>query len=271
MVSVGCFLMASFSECCRGSPAEIHQLEYLNLRPFMFRSLNPWVRLSAYMNRMLIGFAVLSIGAVSVGASIVKKQTFSDSHRRSRQVILYYTLSRIDNPIIVLGDSIVEASTLPRELCGHPIVNAGLDGASTASDLGNWLVDVLDGKSASAIVVALGTNDVLAARDLPQFKANYRTLLSQLSKAAARVIVLAVPPIDASPRLAVDAQDKAMRLIDSYNSALPELTVRGGATFAALPPMPTPHTIDGVHLSVAGYDLWNQAVLQGASVLCGTK
>jgi hypothetical protein len=249
----------------------IHQLEYLNLRPFMFRSLNPWVRLSAYMNRMLIGFAFLSIGAVAVGASIVKKQTFSDSHRRSRQVILYYTLSRIDNPIIVLGDSIVEASTLPRELCGHPIVNAGLDGASTASDLGNWLVDVLDGKSASAIVVALGTNDVLAARDLPQFKVNYRTLLSQLSKAAARVIVLAVPPIDASPRLTVDAQDKAMRLIDRYNSALPELTVRSGATFAALPPMPTPHTIDGVHLSVAGYDLWNQAVLQGASVLCGTK
>jgi hypothetical protein len=249
----------------------IHQLEYLNLRPLMFRSSNPWVRLSAYMNRMLIGFAVLSIGAVAVGASIVKKQTFSDSHRRSRQVILYYTLSRIDNPIIVLGDSIVEASTLPRELCGHPIVNAGLDGASTASDLGNWLVDVLDGKSASAIVVALGTNDVLAARDLPQFKANYRTLLSQLSKAAARVIVLAVPPIDASPRLTVDAQDKAMRLIDRYNSALPELSVRSGATFAALPPMPTPHTIDGVHLSVAGYDLWNQAVLQGAYVLCGAK
>jgi lysophospholipase L1-like esterase len=95
--------------------------------------------------------------------------------------------------------------------------------------------------------------------------------LSQLSKAAARVIVLAVPPIDASPRLTVDAQDKAMRLIDRYNSALPELSVRSGATFAALPPMPTPHTIDGVHLSVAGYDLWNQAVLQGAYVLCGTK
>jgi hypothetical protein len=223
------------------------------------------------MNRMLVGFAVLSIGAAAFGASIARKQTFSDSHRRSRQVILYYTLSRLDNPIIVLGDSIVEASTLPRELCGHPIVNAGLDGASTTSDLGNWLMDVLDGKSASAIVVALGTNDVLAARDLPQFEANYRTLLSQLSKATARVIVLGVPPIDASPRLTIDAQTNALRLIEGYNTALPELAVREGATFAALPAMPTPHTIDGVHLSTAGYELWNQAVLRGASVLCGSK
>jgi hypothetical protein len=224
------------------------------------------------MDRMLIGFTVFLIGAVAVGASIVQKQIFLDSHRRGRQIILYYTLSRIDNPVIVLGDSIVEASTLPRELCGHPVVNAGLDGASTTSDLGNWLMDVLDGKPATAIVMALGTNDALgAARALPQFEANYSALLAQLSKAAARVIVLAVPAIDVSPRLTVEAQTKAMRLIDSYNSALPDLAVRGGATFAALPPMPTPHTIDGVHLSAAGYQLWNLAVLQGASVLCGSK
>ncbi len=223
------------------------------------------------MNRMLVGFAVLLVGAVAAGASIVKKQPSSNSHRRSRQSILYYTLSRIENPIIVLGDSITEASTLPREFCGHPIVNAGLDGASTTSDLGNWLTDVLDGKSASAIVVALGTNDALAGRDLPEFDANYSTLLSQLSKAAARVIVLAVPPIDATPRLSIDAQTKVLRLIESYNSALPELAVRGGATFAALPPAPTPHTIDGVHLSTAGYELWDQAVLKGASVLCRSK
>jgi hypothetical protein len=98
------------------------------------------------MDRMLIGFTVFLIGAVAVGASIVQKQIFLDSHRRGGQIILYYTLSRIDNPVIVLGDSIVEASTLPRELCGHAVVNAGLDGASTTSDLGNWPTDVLDGK-----------------------------------------------------------------------------------------------------------------------------
>jgi len=54
---------------------------------------------------MLLGFAVLAIGAVSVGTSIVEKQASAESHRRSRQNILYYTLSRTDNPIIILGGS----------------------------------------------------------------------------------------------------------------------------------------------------------------------
>jgi len=175
-------------------------------------------------------------------------------------------------PIIVLGDSIVEASTLPRELCGHAIVNAGLDGASTTSELGGWLLDALDGKTAAAIVIALGINDALgAARDLPQFEENYGSLVATLSKATAHVIMLGIPPLDASSRLPVLTRTKATPLIDSYNAALPALAVRSGTTFAALPPLPTPHTIDGVHLSAAGYELWNEAILKGASVSCGSK
>jgi lysophospholipase L1-like esterase len=224
------------------------------------------------MNRTRIGFAILLIGAVAVGLSCFRKPSISDSHRQTRQIILYYTLSRVDNPIIIVGDSIVEASTLPRELCGHAIVNAGLDGASTASDLGTWLIDVLDGKPAAAIVVSLGTNDALgAARSPPQFEANYRALLAKLSKATTRLIVLAIPSIDVLRRVTSETQTEAMRRIDDYNSALPELAAESGASFAALPPMPTPHTIDGVHLSAAGYQVWDQAVLQAASALCGSK
>jgi lysophospholipase L1-like esterase len=224
------------------------------------------------MNRMRIGFSVLLIGAVAVGVSFARKAAMSEPHRRARQLILYYTLSRLDNPIIILGDSIVEASTLPRELCGHAIVNAGLNGASTTSDLGPWLLDVLDGKPAAAIVVSLGTNDALgAARSRPQFEANYSALLAQLSKATTHVIALAIPSIDVLHRVTSEMQTEAMVLINDYNSALPELAAKGGATFAALPAMPTPHTIDGVHLSAAGYQVWNQAVLQGASSLCGSK
>jgi lysophospholipase L1-like esterase len=224
------------------------------------------------MNRTHIGLAVLLIGAVAAGFSYVRKQSISDSHRRTRQIILHYTLSRVENPVIIVGDSIVEASALPRELCGHAIVNAGLDGASTASDLGTWLIDVLDGKPAAAIVVSLGTNDALgAARSRSQFEANYRALLAQLSKATARVIVLATPSIDAPHWMTGEMQTEAMDRINDYNSALPELAAKGGATFAALPPMPTPHTIDGVHLSAAGYQIWDQAVLQGASALCSSK
>jgi lysophospholipase L1-like esterase len=224
------------------------------------------------MNRTRIGLAVLLIGVVAAGFSYVRKQSISESHRQARQIILYFTLSRLDDPIIIVGDSIVEASTLPRELCGHAIVNAGLNGASTASDLGTWLMEVLVGKPAAAIVVSLGTNDALGeARSRPQFEANYRALLTELSKATAHVIVLAIPSIDVLRGVTSEMQTETMGRINDYNSVLPGLAAESGATFAALPPMPTPHTIDGVHLSAAGSQIWDQAVLQGASVLCGPK
>jgi lysophospholipase L1-like esterase len=220
------------------------------------------------MNGTRIGLAVLLIGALVVGFSYLKKPTISDSHRQDRQLVLYYTLSRVDNPVVVLGDSIVEASTLPRILCGHPIVNAGLSGASTASDLGTWLIEALDGKPAAAIVVSLGTNDALTARSRQQFEASYSALLAQLSNQTPHIAVLAIPRIDVQGRVTAEMQAGAMGRINDFNSMLPALAEKNGAAFIALPPMAPPHTIDGVHLNASGYSGWDEAILQEVSKIC---
>jgi lysophospholipase L1-like esterase len=221
------------------------------------------------VNRTRIGLVVLAFGLLAVFFSWFNRRPGPDDHRTTRQLILHYTLSRLDDPIIVLGDSNTEASTLPRSHCGHAVVNAGLNGASTASDLGDWLSGALAGKRASLIVVSLGTNDVLAAaRSLHEYEANYGKLLAQLSTMTPRLVVLAIPSVDARNNVTAEMRNKAMELIDSYNSALPGVAKNAGAAFAALPPMPDPHTIDGVHLNAAGYAVWDAAVLQGAASLC---
>jgi lysophospholipase L1-like esterase len=217
---------------------------------------------------MRIGLAVLAIGLLAASFSWFNWPAGPDDHRTTRQLILHYTLSRLDDPIIVFGDSNTEASTLPRSLCGRAVVNAGLSGASTASDLGDWLFGALAGKRASLIVVSLGTNDALAARSQHDYEANYSKLLAQLSTMAPRIVVLAVPSVDVRNNVTVDLRNKVMALLDRYNSALPGLAKNAGATFVALPPMPDPHTIDGVHLNAAGYALWDAAVLQGAALAC---
>ena len=197
-----------------------------------------------------------------------RRQTLPDEHRAARQLVLHFTLSRVDDPVIVLGDSITEASTLPRSHCGHPIVNAGLSGASTGSDLDGWLSSALAGKRAAMIVVSLGTNDALPARSRQTYEANYGKLLAQLATMASRVVVLAVPPVEARNKVTAEARDELMRSIDSYNSALPGLAKNSGATFVALPPMSDSYTIDGVHLNAAGYSVWDAAVLQAAASIC---
>src|SRR6516162_8820469 len=171
------------------------------------------------MYRARVGLAVLLIGALAAGFTFFRKEAIADSHRQARQLVVHYTLSRVDDPIILLGDSITEASTLPREFCGHRIVNAGLNGASTASGLGPWLIDALDGRRAAAIVLSLGTNDALKARSTQDFEADYVGLLAQLTKTTGHLAILAIPRIDVRGRVTAEMQATANARIDGFNAA----------------------------------------------------
>ena len=219
-------------------------------------------------NVKFAALAVLAIGALAAGASYLRKEAVADSHRQVRQLILYYTFSRVDQPIVILGDSLTEASTLPRTLCGHALVNAGLNGASSASDLGPWLTDALDGRRAAAVLVALGTNDALLKHSAQSFEDNITALLAQLAKVTDRLVVLGIPAIEVRRRVTPELQSETMSRIDALNAMLPQLATKSGATFVSLPPMPGPYTIDGVHLDAAGYAVWDEAVLKGVSGAC---
>jgi hypothetical protein len=214
--------------------------------------------------------AVLAIAALAAGISYFRKDV-AESHRHARLAVLYYTFSRFDAPIIILGDSITEASTLPRSLCHHPIVNAGFNGASTTSDLGTWLLEALDGRRAAAILVALGTNDALPAHSAQAFEANYASLLAQLKTVTDHLAVLGIPAIEMRGRVTAEMRNEAMGRIDALNAILPAVAEKAGAAFVALPPMPTPHTIDAVHLDAAGYAVWDAAVLKWMSGTCSTR
>lgn len=220
------------------------------------------------------GLALFAGIAAASAAYLMARTYFGQAserdHRVARQLILYYTLSRVDDPIVVLGDSIVEASTLPQNLCGHPVIDAGLNAASTASDLGTWLARALGNKRSSSIVVALGINDALVPKPSSKqaFEERYGELLTQLSKLTTRLFVLAIPPVETRERMTEEMRKEVTATIDTFNSALSGLAQRANATFLPLPEMPSPHTIDGVHLNADGYRIWNKAIVEGAFAGC---
>jgi lysophospholipase L1-like esterase len=225
----------------------------------------------AHVNWRHFGLIILAICASAAFLVWATRAEVRDEHRQARQLVLHYTLSRIGDPVIVIGDSIVEASTLPRSICRHSIVNAGLNGASTASDLGSWLSLALGAKRAALIVVALGTNDALvsAPESKQIFGDRYGALLTLLSKLTPQLVVLEIPQVEAQGRMTVEMQDEVMGTIHNYNSLLPGLAARNGAAFVALPAMPKPHTIDGVHLNSGGYLVWEKAIMQALAMTCG--
>ena len=210
--------------------------------------------------------ALVALVAACAWVAWPRQPVVVDTHGATRQFVIRSTLARLDDAIVILGDSIVEASTLPRSLCGHPIVNAGIGGASTASGLGSILAEALGGKRAALVVVALGTNDAAIPHSVEQYRSNYRVLLTELAAVTPRSAILAMPP----PEIGLEEAKKvSVAVIDNYNALLPELAKEARATFIPLPAMPERHTLDGIHLNGAGYEVWDRAVLGGIeSALC---
>ncbi len=210
--------------------------------------------------------ALVAMVAACAWAAWPKHELAFDTHRATRQFVIRSTLARFDNAVVVLGDSIVEASTLPRSACGHPIVNAGIGGASTASHLDGLLAEALDGKRAALVVVALGTNDAAIPESVEQYRSNYRALLTGLTALTPRTAVAAIPP----PEVGLEEARKVSgAVIDGYNAVLPGLAEETRTSFIALAAMPERHTLDGIHLNAAGYEVWDKAVLGGIeSALC---
>src|ERR1700710_3303227 len=103
--------------------------------------------------------ALVGLVAACAWAAWPKQAIVIDTHGSTRQFVIRSTLARVDDAVVILGDSIVEMSTLPRSLCGHAIVNAGIGGASTESNLGSILAESLGKRRAALIVVSLGSND----------------------------------------------------------------------------------------------------------------
>ena len=214
------------------------------------------------------GVRMALVGLVAVGALAAwpKREVLLDTHGATRQFVIRSTLARFDDAIVILGDSIVEASTLPRSVCGHPIVNAGIGGASTASNLGAVLSESLGGKQAALVVVSLGTNDAAIPNSVEQYRSNYRALLTDLAALTPHSAVAAIPP----PEVGLEQAKKiSVAVIESYNAILPGLAEERRATFIPLPAMPERHTLDGIHLNADGYGVWDRAVLRGIEfVLC---
>src|SRR6266481_8056951 len=95
---------------------------------------------------------------------------------------------------------------------------------------------------------------------IERYRSNYRALLVELSTLTPRSAIAAIPP----PEVGLEEAKKVnVALIESYNAILPELAEEARATFIPLPAMPDRHTLDGIHLNAAGYEVWDKAILQG--------
>ena len=172
----------------------------------------------------------------------------SHEHSEARLAVIRSQLSRVEKPIIVMGDSIVESSLLPPSICGHPVINAGIGGA-TIGFFTRYASLIIDGSEPELVVLSVGIND--ANTPAATFQAAY---LATLRSVSSPVEVVTITP-SRSPLIDAASIEQFNTLIKSLDSSY--LTIDAAKNLTG------EMTTDGIHLNRDGYDLWNKAVVHG--------
>ena len=145
-------------------------------------------------------------------------------HANVRLTMIAEHLRQMPDAAVIVGDSLVERSSI-RELCGLPVVNAGIGRATSASIMPVARMV----KDRPLVVLAIGVNDG------DSFAADYRALVRELR-----------PDIV----VGVTAHRERNAVIEAAASAYVE-------------PLPPEFLYDGVHYTVDGEKEWRQLLETG--------
>jgi lysophospholipase L1-like esterase len=194
-------------------------------------------------------------------------------HDEVRGFVIRSKIAQIPNAVLFVGDSITEAAVLPASICGHSVINAGLGGADTGSYLAfAKLTFPIDLKS-PLIIIALGTNNStsVGAKWNRSLAPSYNDLADFLQLHADKLLFAGIPPLEMTGAPAKD-------YFDSDFSKKNDATIRSVALnrsigFVDLQAALVGEnlTVDGVHLTPAGYRKWTPAIVNAAEKTLGCK
>jgi lysophospholipase L1-like esterase len=192
------------------------------------------------------------------------------NHTDVRIFAIKSQIAQAEDPIVIVGDSITEGALLPSSVCGRKLINGGVAGADTGSyaAIAN---DILPEKAIPLIVVALGTNNSSRTAPRHTFAKSYGDLADILMPHATKLMLAGIPQVEMAGAFAksyfdsdsIDRHDAKIRSIAKQRAA-DFIDLRSGVGASGM-------TADGVHLNVAGYRLWNAAILSGIEAKLGCK
>jgi lysophospholipase L1-like esterase len=219
------------------------------------------------MSSMTLFFAALYIGSTYAARSDNGGHFFK--HRKI--AVLAQAEQSTAWPIVVLGDSIVERASLDR-VCGQPTLNAGI-GYARISTVQDVTTDLLKATKVGHAVLAVGINDVLkhtSDDSLVEFEKRYEMVAEMLRDRNVRTTVALITPVSTewmnAPGQLQKFDDINLR-IAAYNNAIKRVAAKLNLKpfdFALVrengAPIMAHASIDGVHLSTAGYETWRHSL-----------
>lgn len=194
-----------------------------------------------------------------------RDQRFVEFHLKMREDEISRATLAANHPIVVIGDSLTEQSQFPPDICGHPVVNAGIGGIGISRALPLAEQIAQQHVTPTAIVIAVGINDATRtvwARGLhaETFKLAYRAAITAALESTPNVMIANAAPVDFSGSEGASFDPEGRAAIDDIISdtaaEFPVKLIDLSIVVAKAGPL----HLDGVHFSNAGKEAWMNAV-----------
>ena len=169
-----------------------------------------------------------------------------------------------DATIFVGSSSIVRWDTGDR-FRGMPLLNRGF-GGSQMSDLVHYVEDTVLKYSPRTVVVYEGDNDTSAGKRSQQLLEDYKEFVEAVLTAqpSTRIVILSIKPSLARWDVWPDMQE-SNAAIEAYAQTDPRVDfVDIGTAMLGADGLPIPELFvdDGLHMTSAGYDIWDEIVME---------
>lgn len=207
--------------------------------------------------------ALAVAGGVWAWASRPRARSYYDT----RRVVILSHARQAADPVIMLGDSIVDMADLPA-LCGATVLNAGVSGARTAA-VEALSRDVFDIRRPKLVIVAVGLNDAHrnARTSDADFLATYRAIVARARMTGAAVRATTIPPVGPVGLGRAGEFDRGR--IATFNALIRKVGVPVIDINSALADPngiePPALTDDGVHPNARGYGIWKRVMAQACA------
>lgn len=208
--------------------------------------------------------AIAVLVIVSGGAWAWLSRPAARGYADTRRLVILAHAHQANDPVMILGDSIVDMADLP-ELCGGSVLNAGVAGARTAA-IDKLSSELLAIRHPKLVIVAVGLNDAhhSAKTTDAEFLTQYRAIVARARMAGADVRATTIPPVGPSSIGRAGEFDRAR--IVSLNALIRQIGVPildiNKAMAGPDGVEPAAFTDDGVHPNAKGYGVWKQVMAQ---------
>ena len=211
------------------------------------------------MNLLLLGigsFIVYKQGGMAVVKKFFSSEEYSEYYIQKKVSFESYDYPDVDK--VFLGDSITDHGELQTYFPGEVVLNRGIVEDDTKGVLNR--IDEVVKRNPEEVYILIGINDIGGNVDIEEYRKNMEKIIQSFDHSLTKVIVQSILPVNNQK-----FENKISNgTVHQFNEVLQQLAKENDIQYVdlnrhfenAYGQLKEEYTVDGIHLTGDGYDVW---------------